>query len=86
VPKRCPHADSAIDTAFLGAQIYDAGSHEWLGAVEVELPAPPVPPTMVSLDELLRRVQVSGLEPLPPPVGKLAKSSNQYGHQLFCIT
>ena len=67
------------------AQIYDADSREWLGAVEVELPAPPVPSTMVSLDELLRRVQVSGLEPLPPPVGKLAKSSNQYGHQLFCI-
>ena len=37
------------------------------------------------LDELLRRVQLSCLEPLPPPVGKLAKSSHQYGHQLFCI-
>ena len=66
-------------------RIYDAGTHAWLGAVEVELPAPPLPPTMLSLDELLRRVQVSNVQPLPPPVGKLAKSSVANGHQLFCI-
>ena len=66
-------------------RIYDAASHTWLGAVEVDLPAPPLPPTMLSLDELLRRVQVSGVQPLPPPVGKLAKSSDANGHQIFCI-
>ena len=66
-------------------RIYDAASHTWLGAVEVELPPPPVPAGMLALDELLRRVQVSGLEPLPPPVGKLAKYSDANGHQLFCI-
>jgi hypothetical protein len=66
-------------------RIYDAGSHAWLGAVEVELPAPPVPSDMLSFDELLRRVSLTGMQPLPPPIGKLAKSSDANGHQIFLI-
>lgn len=67
-------------------RVYDTVTREWLGAVEVDLPAPPLPQALIHVDDMQRRVMASGMQPLPPPVGKLAKSCDEGGHQLFYIT
>ena len=62
----------------------------------LELPPVPAAPLLVplgpavqeltaSIDAQFRRVQVTAAEPLPPPVGSLARNSDQFCHQLFCI-